>query len=476
MLPVEIINADVLPSLLEDEQVQLQMIAFPMDFHYYADDEAYAADQPADDFGKKWMIGEGALFPSGFLSNHKVDRSEEDQNDELDLIIQFNARVNRVMWGVVELGGQKTRSFVYCNAETEYGPLDFVHAYDQVPEEERALMKEGSIIAGACILSGDAVIYDYEDGIILDHEHDLRLLRDCLQRGDEERLRAVLAEDAEFISSETAVHGVEGIVSEINKQRGDEKSKLHTFLGEISSTSEIEEGMRPTGTRCIVIADDDEDNYVSILFIDVNEEGKIRTIQLTTDSRYRFDLDRPMKPESILKDLKVPESPVETILARAKLHGLVDHCIDEKQLLEEDYYYINHRENAERMILALKDDPQPDIETALENLFGYMFAKAIEQTRNENRPIGDGQTRLTASYSPGDAFTGELHSTLDPAEHEKLLKAWELGKQFFNDFRFFVEANELPEDQFEGRLAIALAAVQRIGQLFTPEFLPDDSQ
>ena len=51
MIPVEIINADVLPSLLEGERVKLQMIAFPVDFHYYADDEAYASAQPADDFG-----------------------------------------------------------------------------------------------------------------------------------------------------------------------------------------------------------------------------------------------------------------------------------------------------------------------------------------------------------------------------------------------------------------------------------------
>lgn len=478
MLPVEIINADVLPSLLEDEQVKLQMVAFPTDIHYYADDEAYATAQPEDDFGKKWMIGEGALFPSGFLKNHAVGRPEEEQDDELDLLVSFNAKVNSVTWGVVELGGQQMRSFLYCNADTEYGALDFVHAIEQVPEEERPMMKEGSVISGICVLSGDAVIFEYENGIVLDHEHDLHLLRDCIVRGDEGRLRAILTEDAEYMAdgSSDGIKGVDKIITVLQKYRSEKEGRIYTYLGEICAVADLEEKIKPEGTRCIVVAEDEKENYVAVVFVDVDGEGKIKSIRWTADGRYQFRLDQPEKPESILKDIVIPENPVEPILARAKLHGLVDDTIEKDQLLEEDSDYYNHRKNADRMIQALRDHPQSNVETALENLFGYLFAKAIEQTRNENRPMGDGSTRLAASYNPADALAGDFHSTLEPKEHEKLLKALELGKEFFNDFRFFVESNQLPEEKFDDRLAIALAAVQRIGQIFTAKFLPDDPQ
>ena len=45
MLPIHIINADVLPSFLEDDVVSMQMCAFPLDINYYADEDDYADHQ-----------------------------------------------------------------------------------------------------------------------------------------------------------------------------------------------------------------------------------------------------------------------------------------------------------------------------------------------------------------------------------------------------------------------------------------------
>ena len=43
---ITLVNADVLPSYLEGDEITAQMIAFPVHINYYENEEAYEADQP----------------------------------------------------------------------------------------------------------------------------------------------------------------------------------------------------------------------------------------------------------------------------------------------------------------------------------------------------------------------------------------------------------------------------------------------
>ena len=45
------------------------------------------------------------------------------------------------------------------------------------------------------------------------------------------------------------------------------------------------------GERCIVLADNDENNLTAVVRIDVNEEGLIKKISVENDSEIRFKLD-----------------------------------------------------------------------------------------------------------------------------------------------------------------------------------------
>ncbi len=473
LLPVEIINADVLPSLLEGESVKLQLIAFPSSIHYYADEEAYAAAQPADDFGKKWLIGEGSLFPSGFLANHSPGSSGKASEDESDLLIAFHAKVTRLFSGAVKLGGETIPSFIICRADTQVGTLDFLHTYDQVAEEERGMLKVGSVISGVCILSGDAVIHEYENGIVLDHDHDLRLLRDCIVRGDEERLRAVLADDAEYYPDDagTPLKGAAEIIAALGEKRSARAAEPETCLGTVVSLPAGLSDTQPDGVRCIVFTDSEGENCESAVFIGVDEGGRIRTIRSVPAAGYRFSLERPEKGDPAPDDFAIPDDPLEPIFVRARLHGLIGEDLERGSLIEGDPDRLEHFRTASRMIRSLKAASPPDRKTALANLFGYLFAKAIEQDRLSR--LG-GAVQPEASLDPEDAFSGQLHTALRGEEQEKLEKALDLGKSFFNDFRFYVTANELPKGQFEEKLTIALAAVQRIGQIFSSSFLPGD--
>lgn len=221
----------------------------------------------------------------------------------------------------------------------------------------------------------------------------------------------------------------------------------------------------PVGTRCVVLAAGEEDNYESIAFINVGQDGMIERIKISTDGRYHFKVDEPVKVQSLFDDIEIPESVVEPIILRAKFHGLIDEDYDPSVISNEmdDYYYFE--DNAQKMLDALTENPQPDVEETFANIFGYLFAKAIEQAYNEEY-APKVNWRLTASYCPDDAFHGVITSTFDEKKHRKLEKALELGKQFFNDFSGYMEMSGVGEEHFVETIKLALVTVQWIGQKY----------
>lgn len=52
LLPIEVITADILPSLMKDDKVTMQVVALPLEINYYADEEDYAEAQHSDENGK----------------------------------------------------------------------------------------------------------------------------------------------------------------------------------------------------------------------------------------------------------------------------------------------------------------------------------------------------------------------------------------------------------------------------------------
>lgn len=65
--------------------------------------------------------------------------------------------------------------------------------------------------------------------------------------------------------------------------------------------------------------------------------------------------------------------------------------------------------NTERMLDVLKKQPQPNTKKALANIFGHLFAKAIERAENEKskRILRRG---LVVNYVPADSFNGTIQT------------------------------------------------------------------
>ena len=465
LIPIEIISADVLPSFMKNDKYEIQMVALPLDISYYADEEAYAEAQPSGENGEKWLVANGSLAALSFLYNHSPDRYEKDKEYESDCYVQFTATVNKLYHGTFEMNDEKNNMFIRCFVDTQFGELEFDHTLEMVPEELRDNIKVGSIITGTCILSGDVAIKEYDKGIVKDFDHNLKLLRYTLEAGDPERLASVLADDAVYDTDTSGKRfvGPQEIIDKIKYVQEHSESKYITNYATIAAS---ENGEFPVGTRCIVLSSGESDNYESIAFIKVNYDGLITNIKISTDSTYRFEVDKPEKISTPLDDCEFPDNVAIPIINRAKFMGLIDEDVDEKSIIDniEDYYSLEG--NAQRMLSALEETPQPDVEKAFENIFGYLFAKAIEQTINEKEKKPDEIDKLLASFSIDDAFGGQIKSTLPPNKHFALEKAMKNGSKFYTDLKVFVQLKDKKEEEFVETFKQAAVIVQRIGQVY----------
>ena len=465
-VPIEIINADVLPSFLEGDEFRMQVVALPLYINYYASEDEYAEDMPEDKNGKKWAIALGSMFPVRFLANHTIDKEGDKESCYDDRVVVFTAKVSKLYNGKFKLEDMNGDTFIRCVAETNFGEIEFEHTFEQIPEEQRGNIKVGAVISGACIISADVAIEKYGNGIIKDFEHNLSLLRYTLKEGDPERLRCVLAEDAvyETYSTSESLVGRDEIINRIKNVQRDLTEKCFVHFATITDVNG--EAKYPVDTRCLVLAYSEINHYEGIVFMTLNEEGLISRIEITNDSNYYFRAEFPT-PDKL--PFEFPESISNPMISRAKFMGIIDDELSDSGILDISEYNM-WANNAERMFETLVSSDVEDKEKALENIFGYLFAKAIEKTINETNAEVSGKPQLIVSYSPSDAVDGIISSDFTPEEHKRLEAAMEIGSKFFKDLRFFTELSSVDNDGFRENYFEAAVLVQRFGELYADKF------
>lgn len=323
-VPIEIINADVLPSLAPGEPVKMQVIAFPLEFHYFENEEAYHKSLPVDEDGHTFGPAEGTFFPFHFFINHAPNCTIPEEEKAPDTVLEFFVKVEKLRTGVLEGEDGPVHMFIQCYAQTKYGPIEFVHSLTQVPKEEQQWVKPGCILAGTCVLSGDVAIFEHGTGIVKDFNHNLHLLRDVFEGGSPERLRPVLAPDATYEKdfAQRTYNGPSEIISAIeNAHKLQKKSDLSyrvryahiisledatpefseklpesvQFIGKDTEFStlvmEKPKWDYPIGTRVLILFASDHEDPETICFLEVNEDGMITHFHTSKDSRYHFQYD-----------------------------------------------------------------------------------------------------------------------------------------------------------------------------------------
>ena len=469
MAVVNIVNADVLPSFDEGTELKLQMIAFPAFIEYFKDEDEYADAQPESRNGKKWLLSDGTMMPTGLMRNRDPESDEFESNEDLDDLMLVRGTVKKLYHGVFELGGEKHNAYLRCIIGTEHGDLEIVHTIDEVKEEQRDNIRVGATVNGVFTLSGDAAIYEYDQGIVLDEANDLSILRSTFAGADPERIRFVFAEDATYLAeyNNTTYTGRDEIVDRLKYVAEAADSKHFAHLATIVSVDEGDEPLPyDVGKRCIVIASGEEHNYETIAFADIDAEGRICKLVTSGNSRYHFHIDEKPKPKTPLDDVEIPKSVVEPIIMRARFHGVVSDDVTDDMILNELNDARMYENNIRNMLATM---PTGDEKTNLGNLFGYLFAKAVETEFSEKQHVGLFKKRLVVSYTPGDAWAGEINTILKPEQNEKIVAAMELGKQFAKDFAFFHPFDEPHDVEYDADLLKALIVVQQLGKLYEPK-------
>lgn len=472
MAVVNLVNADVMPSFLEGDTVKMQMIAFPKLIEYFESEEAYEEKQPKMKNGGSFCLAEGTVFPTGMLRNRNPEDPDFEQSDDLDDLTAIRGTVKGAYWGKFEMNGESDNTFIRCVIDTEFGPLDIVHTAEQVSEEYRENIKVGATVSFYGTLSGDVAIYEYDEGIIRDEEHNLAAMRYVFSGNDPDRIKSILSEDVVYSAeyNGTKYLGPQEVVDRLKFVQQDNEDKHIVQFATITQIDAGEEELEyDVGKRCLVIAQNEETNYTSIVFIELDKNENIVKLTTSQNSRYHFTFDQKPEINNPLEDFEFPKSVSEAIKARALFHGILKDEEHFEVVLCDSANLSEFENNAKQMLEALPADVESDNEELLANLFGYLFAKAIEYTCFSSNPIDDGcAAKLVCSYSPSDAWEGRIQSNFDEEKHALLENAFDLGKQFYKDFKF--QQTDTNADAFRENIINALILVQNLGSYYSKYF------
>lgn len=291
---IYVVNADVIPSYSEGDIVKMQVIALPNIIEYYKDEEEYYKSYEGESPEKTLYLEDGSILPTGLLDNRNPNSKNFNKNENFDEINTIRGTVQSVVWGRLEVFDKTFESFIRCKINTQFGPLEVLHTVEQVEESQRKNIKVGATVYFCGRLSGDVAIYEYENGIVLNEEHNLRVLRTVFCGNDPERARSILSDNCVYCAeyNNKQYNGPDEILNRLKYVNEAIEAETFAHRAKISFIEDGDEKLDyGVGKECLVLATGEEDNYQSIVFIDVNEEGYVTRIFTSINPKYHFKLD-----------------------------------------------------------------------------------------------------------------------------------------------------------------------------------------
>lgn len=470
---VSLVNGDVLPSFLEDDLIRIRVAAFPERIEYFPDADAYARAQPTLRNGRRFTLAEGTLYPAGLMRDRDPDSPESEPDGHLDGIVNIRGTVKALHRGRFEFGGEARDTFFRCVIDTEYGFLQIVHSAAQVRAAQREYMRVGATVNFCGTLSGDAAVLEYKNGIVRDEAHDLALVRDVICGGDPERLRSVLAEDVASLvegRDSKTMYGAGRAIRGFQLAQKRDAEKRTALLGSVTAVDgEANAPAYRVGKRCLVTVSGERNRLRFITLIDTDASGEIAGIVMTTKPGCRIALDEIPVCKTPFDDVKFPGSAAEPTLLRARLQGVLDESVTDEQVLGCRDYAAVFEQNVRMMLDTMPLAVGERREALLADLYGYLFAKAVEMHYAESRPGGWFRKKPVCRCTPSDAWAGELRSGLDAQRHGRLEDAFHLGREFYRDFKFYRE--QAGGDGYAEELKRSLMLVQALGRFYSRKCL-----
>lgn len=371
-----LVNADVLPRF--EGPVRLGVSGQAVRVDYYPE-----GTPPSD------RLPDGVLVPCGYLLATQSARAAASLMDPLtdadfDLTlstVQLRGVVKDAQVGETYMGLEQMTVFVRIRVETIYGDLDICHPTAMVAEDQRDLVKPGSVVSVLCELTADAAVGRYEGGIEFGEEQDLALLRQFFEHGGADRLRPALHGECEYLSeySGSRLDGVEATIALLKDVEAalDEESRYFAYPAHILRVQEDPSQAEPAaygpGKAFLLLAQGGPERYVALCFIETDSLGRIKTIYLSRDGRYIFQRD-----DLELTGAEAPADALEAMLPWMVAGGLIGET---KQLLADTSAFPAYERRAQEALEEAlgREDPEEtnreDLDETLRALFGTLYAE-----------------------------------------------------------------------------------------------------
>lgn len=142
---VNLINADVLPSFLDGDQIKMQMVAIPIFIDFYEDEDELFKNQPDSEDGEKMVLADGVIFPSGFLRNHDPEKGS-CENNEMDDINLLRGTIKSIYGGNFDVDDNHYEPFLKFIIDTQFGELEVDASKEMVRESPKETISVGMTI------------------------------------------------------------------------------------------------------------------------------------------------------------------------------------------------------------------------------------------------------------------------------------------------------------------------------------------
>lgn len=448
---VNVIASEVLPSYLPDEEITMQMVAFPIDVQYFKDEDDYASIYPTGANGGKLLLGEGTVFPYGLLDN------KNGENSVTNDLVSVWGKIKGVYYGAAEFENydrEECPHYIRCIIETEFGELEVVHSLE-VLEENNNLenIEVGCICSVQCVLSGDVAIYDYDNGIVKDHENNLHALAYSFVKGNAERIKCILSDELHYYSevSGDEFREVDSFIEKtkrVQENRNCVKANYATIV-EILPQDEThqQQTQYEVGERCLVLRYDDESEYSSIVFLENDEKGNIKTINISKNPRYIFKVDDTTSESELIDDNAVVADTLTSMIMRTRLSLKLSGDLNNEEIIEKVNNSNDLKAHAEEAVcIVLKHE---DKENALKNALIYFYILGFYNALKG----------LKWSLEIADEFNKPVNLR-HYGEFQRLMReAYDLAGRFYKDVR----ANE-GDENYREELVGALALAEFLGR------------
>ena len=376
-VPINLVNADVIPDFYPGDTYTMQVIAFTSNVDYYKDEDSYM-EHPITR-----MKGHPVTFALDNVTGVINSCVAAGQIKRVTKKHSYNSKSERVEFYSVEI-------------QTDFGILEILHSESCIKDGQKDLIKPGMIVKAQCILFGDVAVGDYQQGATMDEAHITRLLRGCFDSGDFTRVSRLFSDDCKYIraSGEIAADGgkkvlnfLTGVANSLN-EKGKNLSAYPAVLDSYceQEKKQVEKNEHKIGTPLIAISHIAGEMPSAILVIKLNKDKKINEIKsLGPEYGYIVHIDFPKN--DLDSDNWVP---IPTSFTEDEWLEMLGKRFEECTFDDNSFYYGLDSEcvlgNEQKWDIDIGEDIKNR-----ENMFTYLSMQVTKEKHDISFEIIDGK-------------------------------------------------------------------------------------